>query len=58
VLKNSENFTKLERQGQKTASKDVLITAIPIVKGENMIISKNKKDLRESQIQQFSRTEK
>ena len=42
--KFGELMAKLEKQGQKIADKDVLIAAITISKGENAVITRNKKD--------------
>jgi tRNA(fMet)-specific endonuclease VapC len=42
--KFGEVLSKLEKLGQKIAGKDVMIAAIAMSKGENVIVTRNKKD--------------
>jgi tRNA(fMet)-specific endonuclease VapC len=42
--KFGEVLSKLEKLGQKIADKDVMIAAIAMSKGENVIVTRNKKD--------------
>ncbi len=42
--KFGEILSKLEKMGQKIEDKDVMIAAIAISKGENTIVTRNKKD--------------
>jgi tRNA(fMet)-specific endonuclease VapC len=39
-----EILSKLEKQGQKIADRDVMIAAIAMSKGENRVVTRNKKD--------------
>ena len=41
--KFGEVLSKLEKLGQKIADKDVMIAAIAMSKGENVIVTRNKK---------------
>ena len=42
--KFGEVLSKLEKLGQKISDKDVMIAAIAMSKGENVIVTRNKKD--------------
>jgi predicted nucleic acid-binding protein len=42
--KFGEILSTLEKQGQKIEDKDVMIAAIAIAKGENTVVTRNKKD--------------
>jgi len=42
--KFGEIFSKLDTQGQKIADRDIMIAAIALSKGENVIVTRNKKD--------------
>lgn len=42
--KFGEILSKLDKQGQKIADRDIMIAAIAISKGENVIVTRNKKD--------------
>jgi tRNA(fMet)-specific endonuclease VapC len=42
--KFGEILSKLDKQGQKIADRDIMIAAIAITKGENVIVTRNKKD--------------
>ena len=42
--KFGEVLSKLEKLGQKIADKDVMIAAIAMSKGENVIVTRNRKD--------------
>jgi tRNA(fMet)-specific endonuclease VapC len=42
--KFGEILSKLEKQGQKIADRDIMIAAIAVSKGENVIVTRNIKD--------------
>jgi len=42
--KFGEILSKLDKQDQKIADRDIMIAAIAISKGENVIVTRNRKD--------------